>query len=127
MGIFFVPMSKSRTATWHWVVADHYYIPITRLSMSASDQHPPASTPPESAELIPAQAPTASRPLLATIAGGGTLIVLVTGAVVGLGDWLAGWQLTRPWLQLSATFVGMLLLAGVFVPTIARPRRIIMG
>jgi hypothetical protein len=95
--------------------------------MSASDQHPPASTPPEPAESIPARPPTASRSLLAIIAGSGILIVLVTGAVVGLGNWLAGWHLTRPWLQLSATFVGMLLLAGVFVPTIARPRRIILG
>src|SRR6266516_242672 len=99
--------------------------------MTSADNHPPASTPPESAHSIPVQPPAASGSLalvLTAIAGVGSLLVLVSGALALLTDWLVGWHLTRPWLQVSATFGGVLLLVGAAIlPTLARARRLVMS
>jgi hypothetical protein len=99
--------------------------------MASADQQPPASTPPKSLPPIPVQPPAASgsrAAILATIATVGSLLVLVSGALVVLADWLAGWHLTRPWLQVSAICTGVLLLLGAaLVPTLARARRLVMS
>jgi hypothetical protein len=76
---------------------------------------------------VPAAPPPKAVPLFTTIATVGAVIILAAGAFVLLGDWLAGWHLTRPWLQLSAAFVGvMLLITVVRVPTMTRPRRLVV-
>ena len=99
--------------------------------MTSADQQPPASRPPKSFPSIPVQPPNASesraviRTSIATVGG---LVALLSGAFALLTDWLVGWHLTRPWLQVSATFGGVLLLLGAaLIPTLARTRRLVMS
>jgi hypothetical protein len=99
--------------------------------MTSVDQQPPASTPPKSFPSSPVQPPAASGArtvILTVIVTVGGLLALVSGALVVLADWLVGWHLTRPWLQVSATFGGVLLLLGAaLVPTLPRARRLLMS
>ena len=83
--------------------------------MTSADQQPPAAS--------------GSRAAIFTaIATVGSLLVLASGALVVLADWLVGWHLTRPWLQVIATCTGVLLLLGAaLVPTLARARRLVMS
>src|SRR5262245_45317523 len=99
--------------------------------MTPAGQHRPASTPPEPASFSPAQPPAASglrTVILTLIAAAWGILVLASGVFVLLADWLAGWQLTRPWLQVTATVSGILLLVGVTIlPTLPRARRLLMA
>ena len=94
-------------------------------------QQPPASTPPEPSSSNPVQPPAASgsrKVILTTVVSVWGIFLLASGAFVLLADWLAGWQLTRPWLQVSATVSGILLLVGVaMLPTLLGVRRLLMA
>jgi hypothetical protein len=94
--------------------------------MASPDQHTYTATPPPSVDPAPGAPP--SRQHLTTIVNVGGMIVLSTGVISLFGDWLAGWHLTRPWLQMSASFAGALLLSAVaLIPKLSRSRRILFG
>jgi hypothetical protein len=99
--------------------------------MTSPDQPPSSSRLPDAAPDPVSPATPQISPFLQrfrAIVGGGILIILGLTALLLLGDWLAGWQLSRPWLQVSFAIVGVVvLISAVSVPAQTRPRRVILS
>ncbi|KAB8145711.1 hypothetical protein F8S13_01090 [Chloroflexia bacterium SDU3-3] len=63
-----------------------------------------------------------NRFAITTVAGG--LLLLVSGALAVLAEWLTGWPIIRPWLQISAACAGVVaLLSAVYRPQLGMVRR----